>query len=115
MTEVNNHLFDTIDRQNSHESAHTRRTLVQDDRRRTGLDGAARPGVRATRSPRSRPARRNPAENITTVAATAEVLATIVNTVGAEKLGGRLDASPRGRRRRGDQEKNHYEVLTSRP
>ena len=41
MSEVNNHLFDTIDRQNSHESAHTRRTLVAGDRRRTGLDGAA--------------------------------------------------------------------------
>ena len=33
----------------------------------------------------------NSVKNITTVAATAEVLATIVNTVGPEKLGDRLD------------------------
>jgi hypothetical protein len=28
MTDVSNHIFDTIDRQNSDSSAHTRRTLV---------------------------------------------------------------------------------------
>ena len=52
--------------------------------------------------------------NITTVAATAEVLATIVNTVGAEKLARQLDATTlRNVRAAAQQEKNHYELLTS--
>ena len=56
----------------------------------------------------------NSVKNITTVAATAEVLATIVNTVGPEKLGSRLDAvTRRNIRAAAQQEKNHYELLTS--
>jgi hypothetical protein len=48
------------------------------------------------------------------VATTAEVLATIVNTVGPEKLGDRLDAvTRRNIRAAAQQEKNHYELLTS--
>ena len=56
----------------------------------------------------------NSVANITTVAATAEVLATIVNTVGAEKLASQLDAPAlRNVRAAAQQEKNHYELLTS--
>ena len=52
--------------------------------------------------------------NIVAVAATAEVLATIVNTVGPEKLGNKLDAvTKRNIQAAAQQEKNHYELLTS--
>jgi hypothetical protein len=56
----------------------------------------------------------NTVENITTVAATAEVLATIVNTVGVEKLGSKLDGyTNRNIQAAADEEKTHFEVLTS--
>src|SRR5215210_1146550 len=113
MSEVNNHLFETIDRQNSHESAHTRRTLVKTTAAALGsmgLLGYATSDAVAKVATSSA----NSVKNITTVAATAEVLATIVNTVGPEKLGNRLDAvTTRNIRAAAQQEKNHYELLTS--
>jgi Ferritin-like domain len=113
MSEVNNNLFDTIDSQNSHESAHTRRRLVQTTAAALGsmgLLGYATNDAFAKVQTNSA----NSVKNITTVAATAEVLATIVNTVGPEKLGNRLDATTRRNiRAAAQQEKNHYELLTS--
>src|SRR3954470_15645339 len=113
MSEVNNHLFDTIDRQNSHESAHTRRTLVAGAAAALGSMGLLRfASHEAFGSVKT--SAENSVKNITTVAATAEVLATIVNTVGPEKLGDRLDAvTRRNIRAAAQQEKNHYELLTS--
>ena len=113
MSEVNNHLFDTIDRQHSHESAHTRRTLVAGTAAALGSMGllgfASNDAFGAVKT-----SKENSVANITTVAATAEVLATIVNTVGPEKLGDRLDAvTRRNIRAAAQQEKNHYELLTS--
>jgi hypothetical protein len=113
MSEVNNHLFDTIDRQNSHESAHTRRTLVATTAAALGSMGllgfASKDAFGSVKTSSA-----NSVKNITTVAATAEVLATIVNTVGPEKLGNRLDAvTQRNIRAAAQQEKNHYELLTS--
>ena len=91
MSEVTNHLFDTIDRQNAHESAATRRTLVKTTAAALGTMGllgyASKDAFAAVKTDAA-----NSVENITAVAATAEVLATIVNTVGAEKLAGKLDA-----------------------
>src|SRR3954467_11691311 len=113
MSEVENHLFETIDRQNAHESAHTRRTLVKTTAATLGsmgLLGAVSGGAFASVKTDAA----NSVKNITTVAATAEVLATIVNTVGPEKLGSRLDATTlRNIRAAAQQEKNHYELLTS--
>ena len=113
MSEVTNHLFDTIDRQNAHESAATRRTLVKTTAAALGTMGllgyASQDAFAAVKTDAA-----NSVENITTVAATAEVLATIVNTVGPEKLAGRLDAvTLRNIRAAAQQEKNHYELLTS--
>lgn len=113
MSEVNNHIFDTIDRQNADKSAHTRRHLVKLTAAAMGsmgvlgyASGSAGAAV-ATSS-------ENSVENLAAVAATAEVLATIVNTVGAEKLGSRMDAvTRRNVRAAAQQEKNHYELLTS--
>ncbi len=113
MSEVTNHLFDTIDRQNSHESAATRRTLVKTTAAALGSMGllgmASGDAFAAVKTDSA-----NSVENLTTVAATAEVLATIVNTVGPEKLGDKLDAvTRRNIRAAAQQEKNHYELLTS--
>jgi hypothetical protein len=113
MSEVHNHLFDTIDRQNASESAHTRRTLVKGTAAALGSIGLL--GY-ATGDAFAKVATsgENSVENLTAVAATAEVLATIVNTVGPEKLGNKLDAvTRRNIRAAAQQEKNHYELLTS--
>ena len=114
MSEVNNHIFETIDRQNRHESAHTRRKLIQGTA--AGLGSMGLLGFAASAADAQvRTAEANSVETLTTVAATAEVLATIVNTVGAERLGSRMDAvTLRNIRAAAQQEKNHYELLTSR-
>ena len=113
MSEVNNHLFDTIDRQNSHESAHTRRRLIATTGAALGSMGLLGfAGADAFGAVKTADA--NSVETLSAVAATAEVLATIVNTVGPEKLGDRLDAvTARNIRAAAQQEKNHYELLTS--
>jgi hypothetical protein len=113
VSEVSNHLFETIDSQHADESAHTRRSLVKGTA--AGLasmgllayvTGDADAAVKSSSD--------NSVQNITTVAATAEVLATIVNTVGPEKLGNQLDAvTLRNVRAAAQQEKNHYELLVS--
>jgi hypothetical protein len=111
LSEVTDHLFETVDRRHAGESAHTRRSLVKGTAAALGsmgllgyLSGDAFGAVKT-----------NPANSlatITAVAATAEVLATIVNTVGAEKVG--LDAvTKRNVQAAAQQEKNHYELLTS--
>ncbi len=113
MSEVNNHLFETIDRQNSHLPAQTRRQLVKVTGAALGsmgLLGYATSDAFA----KVKTADANSVENLAAVAATAEVLATIVNTVGPEKLGGKLDpVTARNIRAAAQQEKNHYELLTS--
>ena len=113
MSDVTNHLFDTIDRQNAEQSAATRRTLIKGTAAAlaaTGLGGYLAGNADAAVST----AQENSVETILAVAATAEVLATIVNTVGPEKLGDRLDPVTRNNiRAAAQQEKNHYEVLTS--
>jgi hypothetical protein len=114
VSEVNNHIFETIDRQNRHESAHTRRKLVQATAAGLGSMGLLGFAASAADAQVST-AQANSVETLTTVAATAEVLATIVNTVGAERLGSQMDAvTLRNIRAAAQQEKNHYELLTSR-
>lgn len=111
MSDVTDHLYDTIDRQHAGESAHTRRSLVKGAAAALGsmgllgyVSGDAFGAVKTSSE--------NSLATITAVAATAEVLATIVNTVGAEKVG--LDATTkRNVQAAAQQEKNHYELLTS--
>ena len=113
MSEVDNHIFDTIDRQNAHESAHTRRTLVKGTAAALGSMGLL--GIASTDAfARVKTSSENSVEKLAAVAATAEVLATIVNTVGPEKLENKLDkVTLRNIRAAAQQEKNHYELLTS--
>jgi hypothetical protein len=114
MPEATDHLFDTIDRQHARAPATTRRALIRTTAAALGsmgLIGAATDdafgGVRTDPS--------NSVANLATVAATAEALATVVNTLGAEKLAGTLDpVTLRNVRAAAQQEKNHFELLTSR-
>lgn len=117
MTDVTNHIYDTIDEQNKDESAATRRGLVKGTAvalGSLGLMGIATGTADAATTRAVKTSADNSVETIAAVAATAEVLATIVNTVGAEKLAGQLDATTlRNVQAAAQQEKNHYEVLTS--
>lgn len=113
MSDATNHLYDEIDRQNEHLPAATRRNLIKGTAASLAgmglfayMSGTADAKVSTNDT--------NKAENILAVAATAEVLATIVNTVGPEKLGNKLDAvTARNVKAAAQQEKNHYELLTS--
>lgn len=114
MSEITNHLFDTIDRQNEDSSAHTRRTLVAGTAATLGSMGLLGFATSGDALASVRTSTANSVAKIAAVAATAEVLATIVNTVGPEKLGASLDAvTRRNIRAAAQQEKNHYELLTS--
>jgi len=114
MTDVSNDLFQTIERQNAGETAATRRQLIKGTT--AALAGAGILGLATGAAPAAAAVPTDPensVENILAVAATAEVLATIVNTVGPELLGNKLDAvTARNVRAAAQQEKNHYEVLT---
>ncbi len=113
MSEVNNHIFETIDRQNADRSASTRRQLVKGTAAAMGSIGLLGYATSAASAKvDTNPA--NSVENIAAVAATAEVLATIVNTVGVEKLGSKMDpVTRRNVATAAQEEKLHYELLTS--
>jgi Ferritin-like domain len=113
MTDVSNRLYDTIDAQNAHLPASTRRSMIKGTTAAIGSLGLMGLMTGSAQAQSSGDNPNNP-ETIAAVAATAEVLATIVNTVGPEKLGNRLDAvTLRNIRAAAQQEKNHYELLTS--
>ncbi len=115
MSDVTNHIFDTIDRQERENgsSAATRRTLIKTTAAAMGSIGLLGYATSdAAAAVDTDPA--NSVENIVAVAATAEVLATIVNTVGPEKLGNKLDPTTmKNIQAAAQQEKNHYELLVS--
>jgi hypothetical protein len=111
MTDALNTVFETIDDEHRDKPAATRRQLVGGAAAALGsmgLLGAANAYAQDSGGA-SNP---NNAETIAAVAATAEVLATIVNTVGPEKV--QLDAvTRRNVRAAAREELIHYEVLTS--
>lgn len=106
--------FESIDERHREKPAATRRQLVGGAAAALGSMGmlawaqdahAQLPMSKVTDAP-------NTSETIVNVAATAEVLATIVNTVGAERV--QLDAVTRANiRAAASEEKIHYEALTS--
>jgi hypothetical protein len=112
MSEAINHVYDVIDEGHKHESAATRRQLVKGAAGALGglgMLGLASDSAFGQTSSGSE----NTPENIAAVAATAEVLATIVNTVGPEKLPN-LDAVTKNNIRAAAREELiHYNVLTS--
>ena len=118
MSEVENHLYETVDRINAHETASTRRSMVKGTAAALGamgLAGVAASPASAANSRAVATADANSVENLTAVAATAEVLATIVNTLGFEQAGALgLDATTTlNIKAAAQQEKNHYELLVS--
>jgi len=115
MSEVLETIYKNIDEQNRDKPAATRRQLVAGAGAAIGSMGLM--GIASgTASAQDDMGDMNPnsAETIAAVAATAEVLATIVNTVGPERLGNRLDATTLANVRAAAREELiHYEVLTS--
>jgi len=107
MSEALNLVYQTVDETHSGESAHTRRQLVK---------GAAATvggmGLLAMLPDESQAAFGDP-QTILNVAATAEVLATIVNTVGSEKVDLGDDVTKRNVKSAAREELQHYNVLVS--
>ena len=109
MSDALNHVFDSIDDANADKPAATRRQLVGGAAAAMGSMGLL--GY-ATRDAQAQSGGVNTAENIANIAATAEVLATIVNTVGAERVA-LNDVTRRNVQAAAREELIHYEVLTS--
>jgi len=91
VTDPINLAYQGIDREFAAESASTRRRFVQGAA--ATLGGMGLLGLAASPSIAAGP---NDPQTILNIAATAEVLATIVNTVGAERLAGRGNDDDRG-------------------
>ncbi|MBA2636765.1 MAG: hypothetical protein H0U79_00830, partial [Solirubrobacterales bacterium] len=111
MSEVINHVFETIDEQHADKPAATRRQLVAGAGAALGSLGLL--GFATDAMAQDTAANPNTAETIAAVAATAEVLATIVNTVGAERVTGLDAVTRRNVRAAAREELIHYQVLTS--
>jgi hypothetical protein len=108
MTEGLNLAYEAIDREYAHESAATRRQLVAGA---AGVIGGM--GLLGILPEIAEAGRRANPQEILNVAATAEVLATIVNTVGGERV--QLDPTTKANvAAAARQELVHYQVLTSR-
>ncbi len=112
MSDAHNEIFETIDDQHTDRSAATRRQLVAGAGATLGALGLMGLPSAAMATHRKGHTGPNTPENILNIAATAEVLATIVNTVGPEKLN--LDATTRANIQAAAREELiHYDVLTS--
>jgi len=110
-------VYETIDKQHAQASAHTRRQVVAGAAAALagmGLLGFAQPANAANGVgglTKAEFSAENTPERILTVAATAEVLATIVNTVGWEKRLGGDAATQRNIRAAAREELIHYDTL----
>jgi hypothetical protein len=113
VSEVLNHVYDVIDEENRDKPAATRRQLVGGAAAALGSMGIL--GMAGNAVAQTKPGNTsspNTVENIVNIAATAEVLATIVNTVGWESV--QMDATTRrnvGAAAR--HEVIHYDTLVS--
>jgi hypothetical protein len=110
-----NYVYDTIDDVHKDKSAHTRRSMIAGTSALLGTMGLLAWSEEADAAHATVPAgteEPNTPQTILNIAATAEVLATIVNTVGLERVNlnplERLNISAAAY-----EEKIHYQVLTS--
>ena len=114
MTEALNHVYETIDDVHRDKPAATRRNLIAGATVALGSMGMLGYAARAAEAQDSTDSP-NTAANIANIAATAEVLATIVNTVGfenANRLG--IDATTKANLAAAAREDLiHYQTLTS--
>jgi hypothetical protein len=113
MTEFLHTVYETIDAQHADKPAATRRQLVGGAAAALGTMGMLGWAQEAdAQLPKSTGSAPNTPQTCVNIAATAEVLATIVNTVGAEVVN--LDATTRANiRAAAAEEKIHYETLIS--
>ena len=110
MTDALNYVYETIDEEHRDKPAATRRQLVGGAAAALGSLGMLGWAERAAAQGGDDAV--NSAANIANIAATAEVLATIVNTVGAERVP--LDATTKANVETAAREELiHYRVLTS--
>lgn len=105
MSEIPDQVYAAVERQVAGESAHSRRKFIAGTAATLGGMGLA--GL----APAIAQASDNTAENILNVAATAEVLATIVNTVGAERHLGGDPWTQRNIKAAAREELLHYDTL----
>ena len=111
MSDALNIAYEAIDEENAGESALTRRKLVAAGAATLGSLGVM--GLVGDEA-WARHASKNKPQTILNIAATAEVLATIVNTVGPEKLGNQLDpVTLRNVQAAAREELIHYNVLVA--
>jgi len=114
MSETLNLVYETIDNQHAGESAATRRQIVAGVGATLGGMGLLGLVNEAEAAPARGAEHRESVESILNVAATAEVLATIANTVGAEVFANQLDpVTLRNVRAAAREELVHYRVLRS--
>ena len=112
MSEALNYVYDTIDEQHRDKPAATRRQLVSGAAAALGSVGMLGWAARTASAQDMTGSDVNSAANIANIAATAEVLATIVNTVGAERV--QLDpVTKQNVEFAAREELIHYETLTS--
>jgi len=112
MSEFLNAVVQSVDEQHRDKTAATRRQLVAGAAAALGTMGALSWAGDAGAAAKNAPVAPNTPETILNIAATAEVLATIVNTIGTERVA--LDATTLGNvRAAATEEKIHYETLTS--
>jgi len=115
MSDDHDNLLAAIERQHADETAATRRKFVQGAASTIGALGLlALPTVAGARTSRTKSdTGNNTTENILNVAVTAEVLATIVNTIGWEKGLGGDAVTQRNIRAAAREELIHYDILRS--
>ena len=119
MTEFLNKAYEAIDEQHKDKPAATRRQIVAGAAATLGSMGML--GVANAYGQSGNPEQDgatendspNTVQNIVNIAATAEVLATIVNTVGAERVDLGDDTTRRNVRAAATEELIHYDVLVS--
>ncbi|MDP8908385.1 MAG: hypothetical protein M3N47_04550 [Chloroflexota bacterium] len=112
MTEPANLVYESIDRQHADKSAATRRQIIGGASALLGSMGLLGLAERAGATHRRGHDSVNSPENIANIAATAEVLATIVNTVGFETVP-LDDVTKRNVEAAAREELIHYQVLVS--
>lgn len=117
MSDALNRVYDAVDREHSKESAYTRRNVVATAATTIGALGlfgvpSAVAKTHKKHQKRSAPEGNNDPKTILQVAATAEVLATIINTVALTRVKGFDAVTTRNLQAAAREELTHYTVLT---
>ncbi len=117
MSDALNQVYEAIDRDHAHESAHTRRKVVAGAASAIGALGLmgvpdALAAKRKGKKKHKAHVGNNTPKNILAVAATAEVLATVINTLAPTKVQGFDAVTTRNLQAAAREELIHFNVLT---